>query len=69
MNYIRDDRCKLKGPDFCLWCRTNEAWRASVRLPALCPEGVDLTNLPIESRPAKKGRCLTCEERKAQTAS
>ncbi len=69
MNYIRDGQCKLKGPDFCLACRTNKTWRESVRLPVECPEGVDLTNLPIESRPGKKGACLTCAERKAQAGT
>lgn len=64
--WIENGECRLKSPDNCLWCRSDEAWRAQVGLPSECPEGVTITTLPLESRPANKGKCLTCEERKKE---
>lgn len=30
----------------------------------VCPNGMRLENLPLESKPARAGRCLTCEEKR-----
>lgn len=55
----------------CAYCLTHPEWSESAKergAASPCPHGVKLETLDLPRSPAKKGKCLTCAEKKAQAS-
>lgn len=65
--WVESQACQSRS--FCDTCRLKRVFREQLHRQGIvatpdfpCPHGVTMANLPIPSKVATKGRCLTCEQ-------